>query len=141
MHSSSAILFNSATCTIDKYSSVSNSTTAECRRYRDPEKVVLMDQEHHEGVGKDIASATNHLLSGGKCTAIKDKDLSSVCCFNVYEAIAGTHQAFIISQTCMVFIYIFRSSNIPSTQSPVPIPITHISWCLRIRRLFEVSDC
>ena len=39
-----------------------------------------MDQEHHEGVGKAIASATNHLLSGGKCTAIKDMDLSFVCC-------------------------------------------------------------
>ena len=80
MHRSSAILFNCATCTIDKYSSVSNSTPAERRGYRVPKKVVLMDQEHHEGVGKAIASATNHLLSGGKCTAIKDMDLSFVCC-------------------------------------------------------------
>ena len=39
-----------------------------------------MDQEHHEGVGKPIESATNHPLSGGKCTAVRDKDLSFVCC-------------------------------------------------------------
>ena len=43
-------------------------------------------------------------------------------CFNVCEPIAGTHQAFIISQTCMVFIYIFRLSIFQAHNRPFQFP-------------------